>query len=1265
MSRALTKILAVFMVFQAYLFAIGDLSPKYLRLFTNSEGKGVWQMVGVAGFYNNIYGIEYEEAQGQYTSFYCENNTSSSIIRTIISADDPKNTMQGKFWLFSVKVEREIAQLSPLVVDVSLSHIDCSGATTYGGTDIPTELLINTESSSETPIRFIYPNTGNTNSIVFSLNYDRIYDINLTTEALYNTLTLSPELEIPEDDPRRDEISVKIQPIGEIIDLYLNDNPGFGLADENYSAASRDSREYHTANNQVPIHESNFISDNSELKIWSYDSINNKWLEYNSKNTNTTNEFTDLQAGKGYWMKYDFNVNQNTIFLQTLDLNQGCGVGCESNLSIKSDAGNVRDYNFENSDVSSIVSDLNNTTINNGEVNISAIRISDNSVLIIANAQDKPKIFETTENKNVFLNLTSGEHTFWSSQEIKSGLVLGDSSVVLTDNSVYKVIATKGWNLLTLPSASIRKTVTGLIIDWTDADNDQDTFTITDEFGINKVVMAGVYSIKDKTASEAAQIINKAIYYAAHSGELSTSYFNVRAVPIGENNDKLLFISDDKFILETDGAFGNITNLYGDTKDLKGQNIVVGNKAYSNYGETAIFFRPNTESQFVKDGHAQIEINTTKINLTDENISKIVENINNRNLNVKAYLIDHDINGSINKDGSDYILLASKHEISLRDLTYTKVYSFTPNSEGTVLIQLMSGTDIDSKVKEIAVPKDGNLTDNNLTGEFNVSTENIYGYVIPDNSKNIEYILVSSVDKSTVILEEGVSESNVTEDSLKSIENFDLNVSSKGAILDGIQGNDFASFEINQTSGTLFLQNQITNITSVPFITDDLLSSNALITLSNAFSSTEEKLLPTMIIGSESNPDEGVIYWKTLSPVQKLDRWYENYNLFSTNNQKAYWVYLDSYDFGDSLIIDNAQIQKSYFRTFDNELNVTHNFYNITSLSVDITNQLQSDIYVVANLVGVPYNLEKVDFKMVADNAPLTADLKTQYLTSINYFDVEGLTNDLTSIDITATDGRLYTKKISMPIDVTKPAKPTLEFNAGGLVEPTKLYIKAGDTEDTVMYRVYKDRINDIDGGSQNPATWLLDIQKDAGEVGVDDICKHSLFANSTNLQAVNLVVVALDNEDISQANFSDMAKITYVPMQNVHVLVHDAAAGGKATTPTLYNNECVNGGQVQDGGVSLTSYNGVISMVYKPLNTTTSNEVPLSIFVTIPGRTEAIAKVSYKQIFVGKNFYIAFNNKIYEGVFLNETTQRSYDNEQNPYVLKEISNSGQDFNIQ
>ena len=54
-------------------------------------------------------------------------------------------------------------------------------------------------------------------------------------------------------------------------------------------------------------------------------------------------------------------------------------------------------------------------------------------------------------------------------------------------------------------------------------------------------------------------------------------------------------------------------------------------------------------------------------------------------------------------------------------------------------------------------------------------------------------------------------------------------------------------------------------------MTDDLISSNSLITLSKAFSG-DTRYMPTMIIGSESDIKSGRIYWKALSPVQKLSR---------------------------------------------------------------------------------------------------------------------------------------------------------------------------------------------------------------------------------------------------------------------------------------------------------------------------------------------------------------------------------------------------------
>ena len=270
---------------------------------------------------------------------------------------------------------------------------------------------------------------------------------------------------------------------------------------------------------------------------------------------------------------------------------------------------------------------------------ITAIKIADYSILIEAdiNSSSKPTIKETGS-KNIYPFLNDSETSFSSAQEIKSGFVLGDSSVVLTSNSVYSSIAKKGWNLLTLPTSTIRKSVTGLILDWNSTIT-YTNFSILDEFGINKIIadgkMIGVgtnqesFTLANKKAHEAAILINKAIAHAQASGELSSQFFNVRALPIGSNNDKLMIISNDKFTISSGTSLTSVTNLLGSTKDLKGKNILsTDNKsAYSNYGQYALLIQPNIKSQFVIDNKSKIEINGIKISV-DSNVSVTTDNIN-------------------------------------------------------------------------------------------------------------------------------------------------------------------------------------------------------------------------------------------------------------------------------------------------------------------------------------------------------------------------------------------------------------------------------------------------------------------------------------------------------------------------------------------------------------------------------------------------------------------------------------------------------------
>ena len=1276
MLGQLVRIFSLSILLNTALFSASDLSPKYLRLFTNESGKGVWQMVGVAGFYNNIYGVEYAKSQNKYTSFYCENNTETSIIRTKVSDNEPYNDMQEYYWLFSVKVDNELGDLSPLIVDVQLSDINCTEVVKFSNganTALVKNAFISKSNLLDQSIKFQYPDSGNSNSIVFSLGYKnpKMFDFDLTQASSNTTLTLefnsSIIKEINITDERYSKINTVTQPVSEIIDLYLNDNPGFGINgqnEDNYSNSARDSREYHSANHQVPINKSNFISDNSELTIWSFDSSSGQWQEYNSKNDDKSNEFTNLQAGKGYWMKYDTTFDSTNIFLQTLDLNSSCGLGCESNLTIKSSTGNTWDYNFSNSDVNNIVKDLNDTNISNGEVNISAIKIANNSILIIAKTSAQPKLKETTANANIFLNISTADHSFWSSKNIKSGLVLGDSNNVLNRDQAYNNIAKKGWNLLTLPTASIRKTVTGLIVDWTTPPAD---FTISDEFEINIIDMSPLLLVNNADANVSARNINRNIEQAKISGKLSSEFFNIRAFPI-ENNTKILFLSDDRFILKTTGTFGTITNLQGETVDLKKSNIVsADNKiASSNYGEYGIMIQPNLNSQFVKDGLAKMKINNKEITLKPT-LAEIVGDINVDNL--KAYVIDADLNGVIANDGSDLILLASDSVISVKDTTYTRVYSYTKNTQGDDTINVMTGTDSDSLLSAVIIPKETNITDANKINSFTSAENKVKSYILGKNS-DTEYIIIASTQDLSINLQESVGNQSITYDSLKNIANYEENITSKGALLSGIQGNDLAKFEINSTSGTVTLNPKIKNITSNSFVSEDLLFSNALISLSNTITNNDTKLIPTMIIGSESNINTDKIYWKTLSPIQNIDKWYNNYNLFSTNNQKAYWVYLDTLqDDNESLKLfdSNISIKKAYLRTFNNDLNTTENVYNISEIKVNSTNYKygNQDIYVVANLIGVTPELEAIDFTLDPDSAPLD---KT-FSTSISSFDVNGLDNNLTKIKITATDGRIYTDTVTVSIDVKKPTKPTVSFLKDGndASESVKLYIKSGDNgkaeDDTVKYRIYKNRINETEEYQDTPPNLILEVDTTLAEEGIDSICKDSKFTGN-NLNYVELVIVSLDNNITSQANFSDMTRINFLPLQSVHYLVNDSNNSNKTDKPNYYDAECVNHTDtLGSSGIGIRALvdGKIVKLAYRPLGTTTSTAIPFNIFVSIPSNeTKSIAKVYYKEQYVGKNFFIYYDQKIYKGVFLDEVTHNDYNNDKKPFVLTLVSTSGQ-----
>jgi hypothetical protein len=1367
-----TKLFLATLLFETILSA-SDLSPKYLRLFTDENGSGSWQMVGVAGFYNNVYGVEYSNVDNQsiYTSFYCEEPVNGSIIRTKESSEnDVATDMIGRYWLFSIKVEKAIGSLSPLVVDVDSSDIHCENVQQYssdggdGYTGMAIDKFIYRQSGGDEIAVFKHP-TDTVATLVFSLMYDenRIYEVPLSKnrEDVYLGSTKYPA---STNEFYKKALSEKKQPINQIVDLYMNDNPGFGDGSQQnyYSNYDRELRDYVTTKHQVSIDGDNALADESELRIYSYDSMDGTWLDYSNKNSE--NDFNELQAGKGYWMKFnnksqDFNEKDKTLkidYIQTLELNDNYGKGTESNLTLHVDG---TDYHIEfiDSDIDSIVesmSDANNFKDSNGNtinLDIGAVKTGINSILVKINYDNNSTITirensYTGSTLDIFANIPTTPKMFWTTKEIKSGLVLGDTSVTISSNSVYRSIATQGWNLLTLPTSTIRRSVTGIVFeDWEDQITD---VNISDPFGVNNININLTLNITNlRKPSGVAKEINKQVRNAMATGELSTQTFNIRAYPIGDEKG-LAILSDDEFLVRVNQAIVGKTltgtNLIG--IDQTTGNDLTGVEFISQYGDYALLVQPNLDSEIVQDGYGKFEItafsvgqdgNDTEINKSVEKITipeftnesnftlEIANTINKTDFYneddpaapnygnlVKAYPIDSNFSGKVDND--EYLLLVSKNTFYIQDATHTKTYTYDINQEGDVYVGIWQGNGVNGELlnrnqdnlPETIISKEKNLTSSDFNGTKkglgDDSDIDLRIYIVDENGSTIEgnqteYVVVNS-DVANILLVETITENNVTQDSLSLIKNFNQPIA-KGSLLNVFQGNGLAKLDINDTGYTMFsfpenysvlepYQGAIQNLNANSISTSDLLARNALITLSEAFADSSS-YLPTMIVGSETSSDEGRIYWKSLSPVRNIDRWYEEYNLFSTHNQKAYWVYLDEIS---NLQLDfeiiktdtmSPSITKNYIREFNNETGITSNYFNLTVKNVNVRG-IEDELsgYVTVNLHGINEDLETFDFPMQRMSLKTTALGMSPYQDlTLDYFEIEDLSSALQLVTITATDGRLSRDEFNLTVDVKKPTKPSVTFKNGDRFESTKLFIQSGDksnpsADDTNHYMIFKNRINDeygvdnldeytinsYDSDTEEPLdkdNYIMSVAVTEGEGGVDGLCPLLQVSNN-NLDYFDLSIVALDNENPGQANVSDIATRRYVPMRNVHVLVSQKGEDPDQL-PTVYDNDCVKSGTLSDekgdadSGVSMVSLDDETVLTYTPMpGASFTTTTPKTMFIK-NGLDRRVAKIKFVNLYYGKNFFVYNNGKLYKGVFLD-----GYHNEENPYEIVEVENSGQ-----
>ncbi len=301
----------------------------------------------------------------------------------------------------------------------------------------------------------------------------------------------------------------------------------------------------------------------------------------------------------------------------------------------------------------------------------------------------------------------------------RSGLILGKSSHVEADYTVYTGKLFEGWNMLAFDPAAhpdIRNAATGLLIDATAAVNG-DSVTIADETG-NNTLSITLATTNSGATEQIAKQINIAIDKAKINGMLPLS-FNIKAFAADTSDTNLIFLSDKKFTIK-DGvgnSFGAATTLQGASPVITATGAigavadVATTGVTSRYGEFALIIEPmvgagsasqldsivggggGALSALVQFGTLQgdskngassptplgLAGNDTATTLTSAQTELSTDDIfTGVAASGRILQIDSDFDGA-----TDMLLATSDTPFYVRDNTYTRVYTLNTTATGT------------------------------------------------------------------------------------------------------------------------------------------------------------------------------------------------------------------------------------------------------------------------------------------------------------------------------------------------------------------------------------------------------------------------------------------------------------------------------------------------------------------------------------------------------------------------------------------------------
>ncbi len=379
--------------------------------------------------------------------------------------------------------------------------------------------------------------------------------------------------------------------------------------------------------------------------------------------------------------------------------------------------------------------------------------------------------------------------------------------------------------------------------------------------------------------------------------------------------------------------------------------------------------------------------------------------------------------------------------------------------------------------------------------------------------------------------------------------------------------------------------------------------------------------MKAMVSGTTDITD-GTVNWESIDLTRKPSEWLssQDYSLFNITDSAGYWVYLEALEGTNDLSIVNATFTPTYTSHFNEDGTTYNNIAGQISIEVGGLPQVGDSNYDNSSTVEAIVNGSTIALAKKSTNNVYSGDVSSYESTSL----ISGADYAIKANIANGLGFNLLNVDTLQKVDLTKPTAPTID-----ITNPASVSFSSAST-DVAGYYVFKGAVPEYQTLSSTDFVTHLT----AAEATEYALCSSIDLPITSGADATTLNVFAVDGTGIlNGGNASDVVTQDYIPMLKGSVKLSDTHNSDTDSTKigTLYDTNCVaDATDATDYGMAITSEvaDQEVIMAYVPKNGS-DTATPITIYVEEKTDGKNF-KLTYSDVYVGSVVYFEVLGNVY-----------------------------------